>query len=152
MKLDPVRYDDRPIGDLFPELVAAAGRSLEQFMAKVREPEMGVQEFLIGSTLLKEAQYRPEREVRIVGIPGTAGMTEIALRDHPYAFKKLPLPVVHRRDDGRRYVSVFEGKPISLPITRIIVGPAAGQAGIDLARSLVGDVPVTVSRSAQPPA
>lgn len=153
IKLDPVRYDDLPIGELFPELVAAAGRSLEQFMAKVREPEMGVQEFLVGSTLLKEAQYRPEREVRIVAIPGTARMTEIALKERTYGFKELPLPTVHTREvDGKpkRYVSVFEGKPIALPITRIIVGPAAGQAGVDLARSLVSDVQVSLSTAAAP--
>jgi hypothetical protein len=53
LKLDPVRYGDLPIAELFPELIGAAGTSLQQFLAGVREPEMGVQEFLIGSTLLK---------------------------------------------------------------------------------------------------
>jgi hypothetical protein len=43
LKLDPVRYDDRPTAELFPELIEAAGRSLQQFLAKVPEPEMGVQ-------------------------------------------------------------------------------------------------------------
>jgi hypothetical protein len=44
---------------------------------------MCTQEFLIGATLLKEARYRPEREVRIVCIPGTAAMSAIV---YPLAF------------------------------------------------------------------
>jgi hypothetical protein len=90
LKLDPVRYDDRPTAELFPELVEAAGRSLQQFLAKV--PEMGVQDFLIGATLLKEAKYRPEREVRIVCIPGTAAMSVIALREHAHSSSRSLFP------------------------------------------------------------
>jgi hypothetical protein len=149
LKLDPVRYDDRPTAELFPEVVEAAGRTLRQFLAKVPEPEMGVQEFLIGATLLKEAKYRPEREVRIVCIPGTAAMSEIALRDHVDVFKPLPLPEVRSRDDGRRYVSVFEGKPVGLPIVRVIVGAAPGaEERTAFARSLLPSVPISISKSA----
>jgi hypothetical protein len=148
LKLDPVRYDDRPAAELFPEFVEAAGRSLQQFLAKVREPEMGAQEFLIGATLLKEAKYRLEREVRIVCIPGTAAMSEIALREHADVFKPLPLPEIRSRDDGRRYVSVFEGKPVRLPIVRVIVGPAPGsEERTAFARSLLPDVPIPISKS-----
>ncbi len=149
LKLDTVRYDDRPTAELFPELIEAAGRSLQQFMAKVREPEMGVQDFLIGATLLKGAKYRPEREVRIVCIPGTAAMSAIALREHPHVFKPPPLPEIRSRDDGRRYVSVFEGRPVRLPIVRIIVGPAPGaEERAAFARSLLPGVPISTSRSA----
>jgi hypothetical protein len=149
LKLDPVRYGDRPIAELFPELVEAAGRTLQQFLAKVREPEMGVQEFLIGSTLLKDPEYRQERELRIVAIPGTGNMSAIALREHSDVFKPLPLPEIRTRNDGRRYVSVFEGKPIRLPISRVIVGPAASaDERVELVRSLLPGVPVSVSKSA----
>jgi hypothetical protein len=149
LKLEPVRYGDRPVAELFPELVEAAGRTLQDFVAGVREPEMGVQEFLIGSTLLKDPKYRPEREVRIVAIPGTANLSEIALRENADVFKPLPLPKVRARNDGRRYVSVFEGKPVRLPILRFIVGPAAGaDERIALARSLLPGVPISTSRCA----
>ncbi len=148
LKLDAVRYGDRPITELFPELVEAAGRTLQQFLAGVREPEMGVQEFLIGSTLLKSPKYRPERELRIVAIPGTEKMSSMALREHPGVFKPLLLPEMRTRDDGRQYVSVFEGKPVQLPISRIIVGPAAGaEDRVALARGLLPRVPISVSRS-----
>jgi hypothetical protein len=144
-----VRYGDRPINELFPELIDAAGRTLDQFLAKVREPEMGVQEFLIGSTLLKNAMYREEREVRIVAIPGTSDLSAIALREHAGVFKPLPLPEVRTRTDGGRYVSLFEGKPVRLPILRVIVGPAAdAEERVSHARSLLPGVPVFVSNSA----
>lgn len=115
----------------------------------MREPEMGVQEFLIGSTLLKDPKYRPERELRIVAIPGTAKLSTMALREHARVFKLLPLPEMRTRQDGRRYVSVFEDKPIRLPVLRVIVGPAAGaEERIALVRSLLPGVPVSVSKSA----
>jgi len=149
LKLDPVRYGDQPVAELFPELVEAAGHTLQQFLDGVREPEMGVQEFLIGSTLFKDPKYRPERELRIVAIPGTAKLSQMALREHAQVFKPLPLPEMRTRSDGRRYLSVFEGKPVRLPILRIIVGPAAGaEQRIALARSLLPGVPVSVSKSA----
>jgi hypothetical protein len=151
MKLDPVRYLDQPIAELFPELIEAAGQTLEQFMAGVREPEMAVQRFLIGATLLKDAKYRSERELRVVAIPGTEQMSSIALRDHPYSFKRLPVPEIGKRHDGRSCISLFAGKPIKLPITRIIVGPAAGtEERVAHVRSLLPDVPVFLSKSAPP--
>ena len=148
LKLDPVRYGDRPIAELFPELVEAAGRTLQQFLTKEHEPEMGVQEFLIGSTLLKNPKYIPERELRIVAIPGTSKMSTIALREHADVFKSLPLPEIRPRNDGRRYVSVFEGKSIRLPISRVIVGPAVGaEERVAHVRSLLPGVSVFVSKS-----
>jgi hypothetical protein len=73
-------------------------------------------------------------------------MSAIALREHAHVSKPLPLPEIRSRDDGRRYVSVFEGKPVRRPIVRVIVGqapgaeertafarfPAAGRADLDL--------------------
>jgi hypothetical protein len=149
LRLDPVRYGDLPIAELFPELIGAAGASLQQFLAGVREPEMGVQEFLIGSTLLKNPKYRPERELRIVAMPGTETLSAMALREHASVFKPLPLPKIRARSDGRRYVSIFEGKPVRLPIVRVIAGPAAGaDERIELVRSLLPGVPVSLSKSA----
>ena len=51
---------------------------------------MGVQEFMIGSTLLKDPKCRPERELRIVAIPGTGKLNAIAMREYPHVFKPLP--------------------------------------------------------------
>jgi hypothetical protein len=108
---------------------------------------MAVQEFLVATTLLKDARYRPEREVRIVGIPGTKRMSDQATKDHPSVFKVLPLPEMRKRvGTEKRYVTIFEDMQAKLPIKRVIAGPAAGEQGVALAQSLVGDVPVTPSR------
>jgi hypothetical protein len=145
LKLDPVRYGDTPIDELFPELVDASAETLRQLLNGAKSGEMAVQQFLVGTTLLKDANYRPEREVRIVGIPGTKRMSDQAARDHPDVFKVLPLPLVRTRPNTtRRYVTVFEGLQTRLPIKRVIAGPLAGQHGLDFGRSLV-DVPVTLS-------
>ena len=109
---------------------------------------MAVQQFLVGSTLLKDASYRPEREIRIVGIPGTQRMSDQAAHDHPAIFKVLPLPEIQRRPGTmKRYVTIFEGGRAKLPIKRVIAGPMAGRQGVDFAQSLVSAVPVTLSRS-----
>jgi hypothetical protein len=71
LALEPVRYADAPVDQLFPELVEASADTLRQFIQGVRYPEMAVPEFLSGATLLKAVEYKPEREIRIVGIPGT---------------------------------------------------------------------------------
>ncbi len=81
------------------------GLHRNQILAGVREPEMGVQESMIGSTPLKDPKYRPEREVRIVAIPGTGKLNAIAMREYPHVFKPLPLPQIRAREGGRRYVS-----------------------------------------------
>jgi hypothetical protein len=61
LTLEPVRYADRPVEDIFPELVAASADTLRQFIDGVKLPEMAVQEFLAGTTLLKGAAYKSER-------------------------------------------------------------------------------------------
>jgi hypothetical protein len=76
-------------------------------------------------------------------------MSAIALREHSRAFKPLPLPEIRCRDVGRRYVSVFEGKPVRLPIVRAIVGPAPGATErTAFAKSLLPGVPISISKSA----
>ena len=86
LTLDPVRYADRPIEDIFPELVDASADTLRQFIDGVKLPEMAVPQFLAGATLLKGAAYKPEREVRIVAIPGTAKMAKYAAKEFPDQF------------------------------------------------------------------
>ncbi len=81
--VDPVRYADQAVENLFPELVAAAADTLRQFLSGVKTPEMAVPEFLAGTTLLKGVRFKPEREVRIVAIPGTAALAKHAARRIP---------------------------------------------------------------------
>lgn len=148
LTLDPVRYSGAPVGQIFPELVSKSADTLRQFLAGTPFPEMAVPEFLAGATLLKNSDYREERELRIVAIPGTKQLSDQAVKDHPQAFKVLPLPPIHTRPDmSGRYVSVFEDLTVKLPIKRVIVGPSERQTeNAEFARSIVGDVPVTLSR------
>jgi hypothetical protein len=147
-RLDPVRYAGAPIEELFPELVDASGKTLQRFLAGEKTPDMGVPDFLAGATLLKAAEFRSEREVRIVGIAGNGALSDQAVRDHSSTFKRLPLPTVRARSDGRRYATLFEGLGLKLPIKRVIVGPSEHQAdNAAFARSLVGDTEVTLSTS-----
>jgi hypothetical protein len=74
-------------------------------------------------------------------------MSAIALREHAHVFKPLALPEIQSRDDGRRYVSVFEGKPVRLPIVRVIVGPAPdAEERAAFTRSLLQGVPISISK------
>ena len=66
LMLQPVRYNDRRIEEIFPELVEGLADILQQFLNGNRTPEVTAKEFLIGATLLKGINYKPEREVRIV--------------------------------------------------------------------------------------
>ena len=105
-------------------------------------------EFLEGATLLKHPDFRPEREVRIVAIPGSKTLSDLAHKEHPGEFMTLPLPDVRLRPDGtqRRYIPLFEYLGLKLPMNRIIVGPSGNQSeNAEFARSLVSGVPVTCS-------
>ena len=151
LALEPVRYDDAPISELFPELVSASADTLRQFLGGVRFPEMAVPEFLSGATLLKGAYYRPEREVRIVAIPGTQRLSDRAAAEHPRDFTVLPIPAARTRTDGRRYIPIFEPLGVRLPLKRVIVGPSARQAEIAAkVAELVGDAPITLSKCFAP--
>jgi hypothetical protein len=148
LTLDPVRYADAPIDQLFPELVNASADTLRQFLSGVRTPEMAVPEFLAGTTLLKGASFRSEREIRIVAIPGTRRLSDQAVKEHPDDFTVLPVPEVRMRPEtARRYIPIFEIASITLPIKRVIVGPSSRQGeNAAFARSLVGNMPVTCSK------
>jgi hypothetical protein len=149
LTLDPVRYADRPVEDIFPELVDASAGTLRQFINGVKLPEMAVPEFLAGATLLKGAAYKSEREVRVVAIPGTISMAKHAAKEYPDQFDSTaPLPEIRARPDtGKRYIALFDGLGLRLPIKRVIIGPGARQEErAKRARSMLGDVPVTISR------
>lgn len=149
LTLDPVRYADRPVEDIFPELVDASADTLRQFIDGVRFPEMAVPEFLAGTTLLKGAAYKSEREVRIVAIPGTAKTAKHAAKEYPDQFDATaPLPEIRTRPEtGKRYIALFDGLGLRLPVKRVIVGPGSRQEErAELVRSMHSGVPVTMSR------
>jgi hypothetical protein len=149
LTLDPVRYADRPVEEIFPELVGASADTLRQFIDGVKFPEMAVPEFLAGTTLLKGAAYKSEREVRIVAIPGTAKTAKCAAKEYPDQFDATaPLPEIRAQPDtGKRHIVLFDGLGLRLPVKRVIVGPGARQEERGhWARSVLGNVPVTISR------
>lgn len=149
LTLDSVRYADRPVHEIFPELVNASADTLRQFIHGVKNPEMAVREFLAGTTLLKGAAYKAEREVRIVAIPGTATVAKYAAIEYPNQFDATkPLPEIGIRPDTKnRYVALLADLDLRLPIKRIIVGPGARQAQhAERARSKFRDVTITMSR------
>lgn len=146
LALAPVRYAEAPVDQLFPELADASAETLRQFIRGVRYPEMAVPEFLSGATLLKDGKFKPEREIRIVAIPGTKRLSDQAEREHPADFKVLPLPEIRTRGDGRRYVPLLEPLAIKLPLKRIIVGPSERQVeNADVARSMLSGIPIVLS-------
>jgi hypothetical protein len=149
LMLEPVRYADRPIEEIFPELVAGLAETLRQFLLGVREPEAAARDFLIGTTLLKAAEYKSEREVRIVAVPGTAMLAHYAAKEYPTEFDaKAPLPEIKTREDSKRhYVTLFDGLGFQLPIKRVIVGPGLRRdERASYARSVLRDVEVSVSQ------
>jgi hypothetical protein len=149
LTLEPVRYADRPVEDIFPELVNASADTLRQFIHGVKVPEMAVTEFLAGATLLKGAAYKSEREVRIVAIPGTAKTAEYAAREYPDQFDSTaPLPEVKALPNtGKRYIALFDGLGQRLPVKRVIIGPGTTQEErAERARTMFGNVSVTISR------
>jgi hypothetical protein len=148
LALEPVRYSgpDVPMDRLMPELINASEDVFRQFMGGVDLQEFAVPEFLMGATLLKDVEYREEREVRIVAIPGTEKLMARGLRAYPGRFKKQGIPVVEKQE--KRFVTFFRDPAVRLLIKRIIVGPGEGaEERVALARHLRPDVPVTVSLS-----
>lgn len=148
LMLQPVRYNDRPIEEIFPELVDGLADTLRQFLSGKRTPEVAAKEFLIGTTLLKGIDYKSEREVRIVAIPGTAQAAKYAAKEFPAEFDAtIPLPEIKTRPDtDKRYIVLFDGLGARLPIKRVIVGPGENQhERAERARLLLGDVPISIS-------
>jgi hypothetical protein len=150
LMLQPVRYNDRPIEEIFPELVEGLADTLRQFLNGNRTPEVAAKEFLIGATLLKGRNYKPEREIRIVAILGTAQAAKYAAKEFPAEFDATsPLPEIKAQlDTDKRYVVLFDGLGCRLPIKRLIVGPGENQQErAERAQLLLGDIPVSLSLS-----
>jgi hypothetical protein len=104
-------------------------------------------EFLTAATLLKHQGFREEREVRIVAIPGTSPLLDQARTEHA-DFPDRPLPEIRNRPQSdRRYIPLFDGFNVQLPIERVIVGPSRNQVGnAAFARDLLGSsIQVTCS-------
>ncbi len=141
-------HSDAPVEELFPELFVASADTLRQLLSGDRCPETAVPEFLAGATLFKGADFRREREVRIVAFPGSARLSRQAAKEHPDDFKVMPLPEVRTWPaTARRYFPIFEDVSLKLPVKRVIVGPSRRQEeNAAFARSLVGDVPVSCSQ------
>lgn len=106
-------------------------------------------EFLRGTTLLKGASYKSEREVRIVAILGNAETAGHAAKEYPCEFDaNAPLPDIKTTPHtDKRYVALFDGPGLRLPVKRVIVGPGVRQEERAYrAWSMLGEVPVTISR------
>jgi hypothetical protein len=98
-------------------------------------------------TRFKHQGFREEDEVRLVAIPA-APVTVKAVRElHPHALLK-PLTRIEQQG-GRSFITLFEGLPQGLPVTRIIVGPSIHQRdNILRVRELTaGKVPVFASET-----
>jgi hypothetical protein len=153
LAVQPVRYSapDVPLDTLMPELMLASEDVFRQFLQGRVLQEFAVPQFLLGATLLKDAGWSEEREVRIVAIPGTEKLMKRGLKSHPGRFKRQPIPVIERRDDGVRFLTFFRDRKVRLPVKRIIIGPAAGaEERVAIARNLRPDVQVTISKCAPP--
>ena len=152
LMLEPVRYADKPIEEIFPELVSGLAETLRQFLLGVRKPETAARDFLIGSTLLKGAGFKSEREVRVVAIPGTAKLAEHAAKEYPREFDpSAPMPDIRTRrllNADKQYVALFDGLGLRLPIKRVIVGPGARQdQRASAGDSLSDDIAIALWRS-----
>jgi hypothetical protein len=141
LQANPVRYavDDTPLDALFPELVGAAEKTLRGLLSGRGEPAMATSEFLRGATLFKHQGFLEEQEVRIVAIPGTEELRGQGRLEHA-DFPAGPLPGICRvSHTDRRYIQLFEGSGMPLPIVGVIVGPSRNQvANTAFARSVVG--------------
>jgi len=90
------------------------------------EPEEPTSRFLRLAPLFKHQGFWEEREARLVVIPGTEVFRDYVRAEHPGI--DLPLPKeIRTRQDGRQYISLFEGLKDRLPIKRVIVGPSKTQ-------------------------
>jgi hypothetical protein len=160
--LRPVRYNDRPIQELFPELVHGLAdvfrRRLDRATASevynrkllhdVEIPEDATKEFLNDLALLKAVKYKFEREVRIVAMPGTIEAAKYAAREYPTQFdaNALPPEIRKRPKTNKRYIALFESLGLRLPVKCVIVGPGDGQEErAQRARAILPGVPVTIS-------
>jgi hypothetical protein len=112
----------------------------------------GFTEFMVHSTLFKHRGFLEEREVRVVASPSTTKSIAVNMHENPDFVPVLPLKPVHRRRNGSRYIpyiKLFDNLAARLPITRVLVGPAAEQeATLRQAAALLGpSIPVVRSET-----
>jgi hypothetical protein len=90
---------------------------------------MAVPEFLAGTTLLKGAAYKSEREVRIVASPRHRQDGEVRGEgiSRPVRRNRTTPEVRTRRDTGKRYIALFDGLGLRLPVkSRLVRSPRLG--------------------------
>jgi hypothetical protein len=131
-----LRYGAR-LPDYFDFIEPALQVVAEQIFRRFQKQKMGTIEFLRCATLLKRSEFRGEREVRIVAIPGAPGYQEQGAREYPDVFVKRPIAAIE--DAPKRHITLFAGAEAKLPIKRVIVGPSERQAeNAEFAQSIVG--------------
>jgi Protein of unknown function (DUF2971) len=133
LHMSTVQYatDEVSVDELFPKLMSACDLYLSQILTEVlnaqtgRSPQHDPDPFLSSATLFKHRGFREEREARIVAIRSSQAVREAAagLDDN-----FTPMPDRTRKNNGRRYVPLFKGLDVKLPIQRVIVGPSRNQA------------------------
>lgn len=145
LNLEATRYamGDIPLREHFTDLEPALRSAIEQHFRDDPNPEMGMIEFLRSATLL-HVDFKEEREVRIVAIPGAPAYQKQAAKEHAdYVVK--PLPIID--PDPKRHITIFREAGVTLPIKRVIVGPSVHQAeNAELARSLIAADRVVLSK------
>jgi hypothetical protein len=129
------------IEDIFKPLLDEADSLLSALLSNAPPPETVMGYFLWAAPLLKHQGFREESEARIVVIPGTQHDFDAVVAG-PGDIIGLPLKRIDERNDARghrQHVVLFEGLALTLPIKRVIVGPARDQnLNFDRARALLG--------------
>jgi Protein of unknown function (DUF2971) len=151
LNIEKVVYFDGPetLEKEFPDLL----KSSTTFMSKIlnRQSYADIDLFMPFSraaTLLKHRGFREEREVRIVACPQSEGALADRGRENELS-SWPPIKDVHRLNNAKKYVALFESLNATLPIMKIIVGPGANQnEDYEFARSVVSDrVPIVISET-----
>jgi hypothetical protein len=146
LSIGEVTYDREgvSVATIFPKLFAACVSNLEEFFKGDATPELNTAaDFWESASRFKHRGFFEEREVRIVAIPGSSELAKHTKREHP-EFEEKPLPDVRPRPaSGPLRIALFEGRGVTLPIKRVIVGPARSRdemaEKVKIARNLVGD-------------
>lgn len=145
----PVKYANKevPIREMFPTLIDGCADVLDDVLCRLQDGTaeidgMTLLSFLTGAALYKHQAFREEEEVRLIVAPGNNYAKIRISEEHPEV-EFGPIKKVHSRPLSggapKRFVKVFEGLHLPLPIERVIVGPSRHQReNADWARRLVG--------------
>jgi hypothetical protein len=150
--MSPAVYatDDLDIRATFSDIIELFNTFVEGIIERKRLPMVDAfASFVSGATLFKHQGFKEEREVRIVAIPSTRGLSERQLAEYPDLrlppIKDIGTRVINGRN--RRYIALFGFSGSTLPIRRVIVGPSSHQQdNYEHARTLLGDgIEITIS-------